>query len=144
MIHPTADVKASSIGINTRIWQYTVVGENVIIGESCNICSHCFIESGVRLGARVTIKNGCMLYDGLSIGDNVFVGPGTVFTNDKKPMSGNTQFQKLSTIIKEGVSIGARVVILPGIVIGRRAIIGAGSVVTKDVPPEITVTGVYK
>jgi UDP-2-acetamido-3-amino-2,3-dideoxy-glucuronate N-acetyltransferase len=141
MIHPTADVATRHIGVGTRIWQFTVVAEDVAIGRDCNICAHCFIESGVRLGDRVTVKNGVSLWTGISIEDDVFVGPGATFSNDKTPRSRirPPTFQK--TVVKTGASIGAGAVILPGVVIGRGAMIGAGAVVTRDVPPFAIVKG---
>ncbi len=134
MIHPLADVLSKNIGADTNIWQFCIVLPNAQIGNNCNMCSHCFIENDVVIGNNVTIKNGVYLWDGITIEDNVFIGPNVTFTNDKYPRSKEypEKFQK--TILKEGVSIGAGSVILGGITIGRKAMIGAGSVVTKDVP----------
>lgn len=134
MIHPLADVQSTNIGINTTIWQYVVVLKNAAIGKSCNICSHCFIENDVKVGDNVTVKCGVYLWDGIEVENNVFIGPNVTFTNDKFPHSKEypEKFQK--TVLKEGASIGAGSVILGGITIGRKAMIGAGSVVTKDVP----------
>jgi len=139
--HPFADVQSQNVGADTRIWQFVVILPNARIGRDCNICSHCFIENDVIIGDRVTIKNGVFLYDGLRIGNDVFIGPNVTFTNDKYPKSGNTAFCCLKTCIEDGASIGGGAVILPGIRIGRGSIVGAGAVVTKDVPDGVTVVG---
>jgi Acetyltransferase (isoleucine patch superfamily) len=134
MIHPLADVQSSNIGIDTKIWQFSVVLPNAIIGKNCNICSHCFIENDVIIGNNVTLKFYVEICDGITIEDNVFIGPNVSFTNDKHPRSKQypEEFQK--TRICEGASIGAGSVILGGVTIGCNAMIGAGSVVTKNVP----------
>lgn len=134
MIHPLADCKNKNIPESTRVWQFCVVFENCQIGENCNICAHVLIENEVKIGNNVTIKSGVQVWDGIEIEDNVFIGPNVTFTNDKFPRSKEypQEFQK--TIIKKGASIGAGSVILGGITIGEKSMIGAGSVVTKDVP----------
>lgn len=119
---------------NTKIWQHCVIGDYAIIGYDGNICSHCFIEDGVVIGDRVTIKNGTMIYDGATIEDDVFIGPNVTFTNDHFPKSKNKEFKLEKILVEQGASIGAGVVILPGVTIGKNSLIGAGSVVTKDVP----------
>lgn len=142
MIHPTSDVQTKQIGRNTNVWQYCVILPGAIIGEECNICSHCFIENDVILGNNVTIKNGVQIWDGIIIEDDVFIGPNVTFTNDRYPRSKNTNFKLEKTIVKKGASIGAGSTILPGIIIGEGAIIGAGSVVCNDVPPHTICYGV--
>jgi len=141
MIHPLADVQSTAIGEGTRIWQFCVVLPGATIGRDCNICSHCFIENDVVIGDRVTIKSGVQLWDGLRVGDDVFIGPNVTFTNDRHPRSGNRGFARLPTVLETGCSIGAGAVILPGVRIGRWAVVGAGAVVTKDVPDGATVVG---
>jgi len=135
MIHSLSVVKSRKIGKDTKIWQYCVVLSNAKIGENCNICSHCFIENDVIIGNNVTIKCGVQIWDGITIEDNVFIGPNVTFTNDLTPRSKlhNKPFSK--TIIKKGASIGANSTIVAGNIIGEYALIGAGSVVTKNVPP---------
>jgi UDP-2-acetamido-3-amino-2,3-dideoxy-glucuronate N-acetyltransferase len=133
-IHHTADVQTEAIGEDTRIWQYTVVLKGAKIGSNCNINSHCFIENDVVLGNNVTVKCGVQLWDGISVEDNVQIGPNTTFTNDKYPRAKNTNFELKRTLVKKRASIGANSTILCGITIGENAMIGAGSVVTKDVP----------
>ena len=141
MIHPLSDVQSKKIGKDTNIWQYCVVLPEAEIGENCNICSHCFIENKVKIGNNVTIKNGLYLYDGITIEDNVFIGPNATFCNDKYPKSKQYPEKFPETIIKKGASIGGNATILPGITIGENALVGAGSVVTKDVPANSVVTG---
>jgi acetyltransferase-like isoleucine patch superfamily enzyme len=141
MIHKLADVSTKNIGKNTYIWQYTIILENAIIGENCNINCHVFIENDVIIGDNVTVKSGVYLWDGLSIKNNVFIGPNVTFTNDPKPKSKQypNSFQK--TEINAYASIGGGATILGGITIGSYSMIGAGSVVTKDVPSRSLVIG---
>ena len=134
MIHNLSDCLAK-VPDSTNVWQYTVILPEAKIGENCNICCHCFIENDVIIGNNVTIKCGVYLWDGLVIEDNVFIGANTSFTNDKYPRSKQYPpegFQR--TIIHAGASIGVGAVILCGIEIGENAMIGAGSVVTKNIP----------
>ena len=133
MIHPLADCK-TYIPENTNVWQFCVVLPNAKVGSNCNICSHCLIENDVVIGDNVTIKCGVQLWDGIRIEDNVFVGPNVTFTNDKYPRSKQYPDAFWQTTICKGASIGAGAVILCGITIGEKAMIAAGSVVTKDVP----------
>ncbi len=135
MIHPLSDVQSSKIGADTNIWQFCVVLPDAVIGKNCNICSHCFIENDVIIGDNVTIKCGVQIWDGIRIEDNVFIGPNVTFCNDKYPKSKNKNFKIESVIIKRGASIGANSTILPGVTIGENSLIAAGSIVTKDVPP---------
>ncbi len=141
MLHPTADVATTKIGANTRVWQFVVILAGARIGSDCNICSHCFIENDVIVGDRVTVKSGVQLWDGLRLEDDVFVGPNVSFTNDRYPRSRNPDAVLLETIVEAGASIGAGATILPGLRIGRGAMVAAGSVVTRDVPPGATVIG---
>lgn len=133
-IHAFADVKNAKIGENTLVWQYTVVLDGAIIGRNTNINSHCFIENDVIIGNNVTIKSGVYLWDGIIIQDDVFVGPNVTFTNDKYPRS-KRKFNIKKTCLNQGCSIGAGAIILCGLTIGEFAMIGAGSLLTKDVPP---------
>lgn len=144
MIHPLADVQSPHIGAHTRIWQFCVVLPHAVIGSHCNICSHCFIENDVIIGDNVTIKCGVQIWDGMRIADDVFIGPNATFCNDRHPRSGNRHFINEPVIVYRGASIGANVTILPGVAIGEYAVIGAGSVVTKDVPANLVVKGLFK
>jgi UDP-2-acetamido-3-amino-2,3-dideoxy-glucuronate N-acetyltransferase len=132
-IHPTSDVQSKKIGANTTVWQFSIVLPGAAIGDNCNINSHCFIENNVSLGNNVTIKCGVYLWDGIYIEDNVFIGPNVTFTNDVYPRSKHeVEFAK--TVVKCGASIGANATIIAGITVGEYALIGAGSVVTKNIP----------
>ncbi|MFV0217919.1 N-acetyltransferase [Empedobacter falsenii] len=133
-IHSLADVQSSSIGDGTTIWQFCVVLKDAIIGNNCNINCQVFIENDVTIGDNVTIKPGVQIWDGITLEDNVFVGPNVTFTNDLFPRSKNSNFELKKTVIKKSASIGANATILAGISIGANTLIGAGSVVTKDVP----------
>ncbi len=139
--HALSDVQTSRIGFGTRIWQFTVVLSGAEIGRNVNICSHCFIENDVVVGNDVTVKSGVQLWDGVRLEDEVFIGPNVSFGNDTYPRSGNRQFQLRPTIVRRGASIGAGAVLLPGIVVGEYAMVGAGAIVTKDVPAGATVVG---
>ncbi len=134
MIHPSADVQSTNIGEGTLVWQFSVVLKGAVIGKNCNINFNVFIENDVILGDNVTIKSGVQLWDGIRIAKNVFVGPNVTFTNDLLPRSKQYPGKFLVTSIQEGASIGANATIIGGISIGKYAMIGAGSVVTKDVP----------
>ena len=134
MIHPLSDVKSTNIGENTNIWQFCVVFPKAKIGTGCNICANVLIENEVIVGNNVTVKSGVQLWDGVTLEDNVFVGPNVTFTNDLFPRSKNPDWKLSKTVVKKGASIGANATILCGITIGENAMIGAGSVVTKDVP----------
>jgi len=141
LTHRSAEVLSTSIGSNTRFWQFVVVLENAKIGSDCNICAHCFIENDVVVGDRVTVKSGVQLWDGLRIEDDVFIGPNVTFTNDHFPRSRQYPERFAITTVKNGASIGGGAVILPGITIGERAMVGAGAVVTKSVPAGAVVVG---
>jgi UDP-2-acetamido-3-amino-2,3-dideoxy-glucuronate N-acetyltransferase len=140
-VHASADVQSRMIGVRTRIWQNVVILPDAKIGSDVNICSHCLIENDVIIGDRVTIKSGVYLWDGTRIGDDVFVGPNVTFTNDKFPRSKVYPEKFLETRIENGASIGGGAVLLPGITIGIGAMVGAGAVVTRSVPPYAIVTG---
>lgn len=140
-IHPLADVQSTHIGAGTRLWQFVVVLPRAKLGKDCNICSHCLIENDVVIGDRVTVKSGVQLWDGLRLESDVFIGPNVSFTNDRFPRSQQKPEKFLVTTIHEGASIGAGAVILPGMVIGSKAMVAAGAVVTRSVPPNAVVVG---
>ena len=139
-IHPKSNVRSTGIGARTRVWQFVTIGVNAVVGNDCNICDFCFIESNVIVGNNVTLKCGVYLWDGLLLEDNVFVGPNVTFTNDKYPRSKGS-FELEKTILKKGCSLGANATILGGITIGEYALIGAGSVVTKNVVKNALIVG---
>lgn len=141
MIHPSADVQSQHIGEGTYVWQFAIILPNAVIGKDCNINCHTFIENDVVLGDRVTIKAGVYLWDGITIGDDVFIGPNATFVNDKYPRSKKYPDKFERTEIENGVSIGANATIVGPVKLGSYALIGAGSVVTKDVEAFTLVVG---
>lgn len=140
-VHPLADVQSAAIGPGTRIWQFCVVLPKAVIGADCNVCSHCFIENDVCLGDRVTVKCGVQLWDGVTLEDDVFVGSNVAFTNDPFPRSRQHPEKYHRTTVRRGASIGANATILPGLTLGERCFVGAGAVVTTDVPDRAVVVG---
>jgi acetyltransferase-like isoleucine patch superfamily enzyme/dTDP-4-dehydrorhamnose 3,5-epimerase-like enzyme len=139
--HPNAIVESERIGPRTRIWAFAHVLAGAKIGADCNLCDHTFVENEVVIGDRVTIKSGVQLWDGIVLEDDVFVGPNATFTNDKFPRSRHYHEQFPITRVRKGASIGANATILPGVEIGERAMVGAGAVVTRNVPPDTIVVG---
>ncbi len=140
-IHPLADVQSSQIGSGTIVWQFAVILPKAIIGKNCNINCHTFIENDVIIGDRVTVKSGVYIWDGTRIEDDAFIGPNVTFINDKYPRSKKYPEKFDRTNIGKGASIGANATILGGIEIGEYSMIGAGSVVTKNVEPFTLVYG---
>lgn len=140
-IHPLSDVMSTTIGQKTKVWQYSVILPEAVIGENCNICAHTLIENDVVIGNNVTVKSGVYVWDGITLKDNVFIGPCVTFTNDKKPRSKQYPNEFPKTVVEEGASIGANATLLPGITIGKNALVGAGAVVTKDVPESAIMVG---
>jgi UDP-2-acetamido-3-amino-2,3-dideoxy-glucuronate N-acetyltransferase len=140
-LDPLSDVRTQNIGEGTKIWQWVVIFQGARIGKDCNICAHSLIEEDVIVGDEVTIKSGVYLWNGLLIENKVFIGPNATFTNDKYPRSKQKPNHFEKTILREGCSIGANATILCGVEIGKNSIVGAGSVVTKDVPPNSKVYG---
>ncbi len=142
LFHPLALIETgASIGRGTRVWAFAHVLAGATIGKDCNICDHTFVEENVRIGNRVTIKCGVYLWDGISIEDDVFIGPCAVFANDKFPRSKQHPAKYLHTIVERGASMGANATILPGLRVGKHSMVGAGAVVTRDVPPHAIVRG---
>lgn len=141
MIHNSAEVQTEFIGNDTNVWQYSIILREAKIGSNCNINCHVFIENDVIIGNNVTIKPGVQIWDGITIEDDVFIGPNATFTNDKTPRSKQypDEFQRI--IIESKASIGAGAIILGGIRIGKFSLVGAGSLVTKNVPERALVVG---
>jgi UDP-2-acetamido-3-amino-2,3-dideoxy-glucuronate N-acetyltransferase len=133
-IHEKAEVQTKDVGSGTLVWQCTIVLGRAKIGRNCNINAHVFIENDVVVGDNVTVKCGVQLWDGITVEDDVFIGPNATFTNDKFPRSKVYPDEFLKIRIEKGASIGANATILGGVTIGSNAMVGAGSVVTKDVP----------
>lgn len=135
MIHPLADIQSNQIGTGTNIWQFCVVLKGAKIGNDCNLCAHVLVENDVIIGNRVTVKSGVQIWDGVTVEDDVFLGPNVTFTNDLVPRSKHYPEHFARTVIQKGASVGANATIIAGKTIGAYALIGAGSVITKDVPP---------
>jgi acetyltransferase-like isoleucine patch superfamily enzyme/dTDP-4-dehydrorhamnose 3,5-epimerase-like enzyme len=140
-IHPNALCESNDIGEGTRVWAFAHILPGARIGRDCNICDGVFIEGDVQVGDRVTVKCGVQLWNGVRLGDDVFVGPNATFTNDLFPRSREYPEKFLETIVESKASIGANATILPGVRIGNGAMIGAGAVVTRSVPPNAIVVG---
>lgn len=139
--HPTAIVETENIGDDTQIWAFVHILPGAIIGAGCNLCDHIFIEDDVVIGDRITIKSGVQLWNGVRIENDVFIGPNVTFTNDLFPRSKHHPEKYATTLVCKGASIGANATILPGITVGQNAMVGAGAVVTDDIPPNAIVTG---
>jgi len=139
-VHSQAIVETADIGSDTRVWAFSHVMKNVRLGANCNVGEHCYLESGVVIGDDVVIKNGVAVWDGVTIEDRVFLGPNCVFTNDLYPRS-KVVNDRVPTVVREGASIGANATIICGHTIGRYSLIGAGAVVTHDVPDFALVAG---
>lgn len=140
-IHPQALLESTRVGAGTRIWAFAHVLPGATIGRDCNICDHVFIENDVVVGDEVTVKCGVQLWDGMRLEDRVFIGPNVTFTNDPFPRSRRPRGEQPKTVVKHGASIGSNATILPGLTIGRDAMVGAGAVVTRSVPPNAVVIG---
>lgn len=140
-LHPLADVQSTKIGTGTIIWQFSVILSGAKVGRNCNINALTFIENDVVLGCNVTVKSGVQLWDGIRVGDDVFIGPNVTFTNDFTPRSKQPPESFLKTILKQGASLGANSTVIGGLTIGKYAMVGAGSVVTKNVPNYALVYG---
>lgn len=141
-IHPTANVSdKASIGQGTKVWINVQIREGVVIGEGCILSKDVYVDHAVKIGNRCKVQNSVSVYSGVEIGDDVFVGPNACFTNDKVPRAFNTDWVITPTFVHNGASIGANATIVCGTTIGEYAMVAAGSVVTKDVPPYTLVMG---
>lgn len=141
-IHPTATVDpAANVGAGTRVWINVQIREDARIGSNCVISKDVYIDHGVRIGNNCKIQNGVSVYHGVTIEDDVFVGPGACFTNDRVPRASNASWTVTPTRVERGASIGANATIVCGVTIGQYAMIAAGAVVTKDVEPFALVVG---
>ena len=141
-VHEKALCESDTIGKGTRVWAFAHIMKDVVIGEDCNFGDGCFVESGVKIGNRVTVKNHVSVWDGVIIDDDVFLGPNCVLTNDLFPRSKVYHSENVKTIIKQGASVGANATIVCGVTLGKYCMVGAGAVVTKDVPDFALVVGV--
>jgi len=144
VIHPTAVVDSgASIGAGSRIWHFTHVSDQAVIGADCVLGQYVFVAPNVQIGNRVKVQNNVSVYTGVTLEDEVFCGPSAVFTNVINPRSAIERKDEFKhTQVKRGATIGANATILCGITIGQFAFIGAGAVVTRDVPDHALVMGV--
>jgi UDP-2-acetamido-3-amino-2,3-dideoxy-glucuronate N-acetyltransferase len=140
-VHQQGICETEQVGSGTRIWAFAHLLPGARVGSDCNICDGVFIEGGATVGDRVTIKSGVQLWDGVELEDDVFVGPNATFTNDPFPRSRAWLGEYPKTVVRSGASIGANATILPGLEVGRGAMVGAGAVVTRAVPPNAIVSG---
>ena len=142
MIHNTSIVDDNvKIGKNTKIWHWTHICNGAIIGDNCVLGQNVYIGPNVKIGNGVKIQNNVSVYEGVTIEDDVFLGPSCVFTNDLFPKANNKEWKITKTLVKRGASIGANATIVCGNIIGENSLIGAGSVVTKDVGNNNLVVG---
>jgi len=140
-IHPLSVVADCAIGEGTTVWQFVVILKGASIGQDCNICAQTLIEGDVVVGDRVTVKSGVQLWNGTRVEDDVFIGPNVTLANDPYPRSKQYPEQFSGIVIERNASIGANATLLPGITIGEFAMVGAGAVVTKNVPAGAVVAG---
>lgn len=142
-VHPQALCETENVGARTRIWAFAHVLAGAVVGSDCNICDHTFVEGRVRIGNGVTIKNGVQLFDGVTVGDEVFLGPNCTFTNDRNPRAAvkKAGTQLVPTRLERGCTVGANATIVCGVTVRNGAFVGAGAVVTKDVPAHAVVVG---
>jgi UDP-2-acetamido-3-amino-2,3-dideoxy-glucuronate N-acetyltransferase len=140
-VHPQALLETQDVGPGTRVWAFAHVLPGAKVGRDCNVCDHTFVEGGAVLGDRVTVKCGVQLWDGVTCEDDVFLGPNATFTNDLRPRSRQHLEPYAKTLLRRGASIGANATVLAGTTVGRWAMVGAGAVVTRDVPDYGLVAG---
>lgn len=144
-VHPDGRCETSWVGVRTRIWAFAHVCAGARVGSDCNVGDAAFIEGGAVVGDRVTVKNAALIWDGVTIGDDVFIGPRVTFTNDRTPRSrpgADPDDWRVPTTVAQGATLGANVTVVAGVTIGEYAFVGAGAVVTRDVPPHALVAGV--
>jgi acetyltransferase-like isoleucine patch superfamily enzyme len=150
VIHPTAEVEAgASVGANTRVWHHVHIRTGAVVGDDCNLGNNVYVDSGAVIGNQCKLQNRVSIYRGVTLEDGVFVGPHATFTNDLYPRSitpeGATideeDWEPVPTLVKYGASIGAAATVLAGVTIGRWALVGAGALVTSDVPDHGLVVG---
>ncbi len=143
-VHERALCDSRDVGAGTRVWAFSHVQEGAVVGRDCNIGENVFIEDGARLGDRVVVKNGVSVWARVTLEDDVFAGPNAVFTNDLVPRAGEYRTphdEWLPTLVRVGACVGANATVVCGTVVGRHALIGAGAVVTRDVPDHAVVVG---
>ena len=141
-IHPTAEVSPDAqIGPGTKIWHQSQVMAGARIGANCKLGKCVYVDLAVRIGDRVKIQNGISVYKGVTLEDDVLLGPHMVFTNDLFPRAFNDNYELLPTLVKKGASVGANATVVCGVTLGNYSMVGAGAVVTADVPDHALVVG---
>jgi len=141
-IHETAEVSDKAVvGAGTKIWNLAQVREDAVIGEKCILSKNVYVDFGVKIGNGVKLQNNVNVYHGVEIEDDVFIGPSATFTNDMFPRAFISDFELTRTLVKKGASVGANSTIVCGVTINEYAMVGAGSVVTKDVVSHGLVVG---
>ena len=135
-VHPSGLCESDDVGTGTRVWAFAHVLPGAVLGADCNICDHCYIETGAILGTNVTVKNGVAVWDMVTLEDDVFVGPNVAFTNDLRPRAAVKRDRSdfLATTVRRGATVGANATIVCGTEIGEHAFVAAGAVVVRDVP----------
>lgn len=144
VIHPTAVVDdGASIGDRSHVWHFSHVMSGAVVGEDCTLGQNVFVGSRARIGNRVKLQNNVSVYDGVELEDDVFVGPSAVFTNVPNPRAAvDRRAQFVRTLVRRGATVGANSTVVCGVTLGRYAFVGAGAVVTRDVPDHALVVGV--
>lgn len=146
LVHPSAFVdEGASLGAGTRVWHFSHIMSGAVIGERCSLGQNVFVAKGVRIGNNVKIQNNVSVYEGVVLEDDVFCGPSVVFTNVRTPRSAfprNRPEDYAPTFVKRGASLGANSTVVCGVTVGEWALVGAGAVVTRDVPAHAIVAGV--
>jgi len=141
-IHPTAIVEAgAAVGEGTKVWHLSHIRSGSRIGDDCIIGFAVYVDTGVVIGDRCKIQNHVSVYQGVVLEDDVFVGPAAAFTNDRYPRANPTTWEIVATSVRRGASIGANATIVCGVELGAWSMVGAGALVTTDVPPHGLVTG---
>ena len=142
-VHPAGLCESDDVGARTRVWAFAHVLPGAVIGVDCNVCDHAYVETGARLGDRVTVKNAVLVWDGVTVEDDVFLGPNMLFTNDLRPRAHMRKSrEELSpTLVRRGATLGAGVTVVCGTTIGEHAFVAAGAVVVRDVPAYALVVG---
>jgi len=141
-IHPTAEVDpAAVIGEGTKVWNNVQIREKALIGRDCIVGKSVYIDHTVKIGDRVKIQNSVSIYHGVTIEDDVFLGPHMTFTNDLYPRAFDPEWHVVETRVRRGASVGANVTVVCGVELGEYCMVGAGAVVTHDVPPHALVLG---
>jgi acetyltransferase-like isoleucine patch superfamily enzyme len=144
VVDPLARCDSDAVGAGTVVWAFAHVAQGAVVGRSCKIGEHSYIEGGATIGDRVTVKNAALIWEGVHVGDDVFLGPRVTFTNDPRPRAHRRRGadELGATTVQDGASLGASVTVVCGVTIGQNALVGAGSLVRADVPAHALVVGV--